>query len=192
MLKQLNNLPDTLSLKFDRTWLTEEEHYFYFSRLQQEVDWKQERITLFGKTHWQPRLLAWQGNKDYAYSGKNHAKQDFTPTVVAIKERLLSDCQLNFNGVLLNRYRNGKDSMGWHSDDEKELGMFPIIASVSLGAERKIRFRNKTNHRETFELFLPPGSLLVMHGATQELWQHSIPKTTQVQKERINLTFRFI
>jgi alkylated DNA repair dioxygenase AlkB len=97
-----------------------------------------------------------------------------------------------FNGVLINMYREGQDSMGWHSDDEKELGKEPVIASISLGASRRFLFREKENRKEKREVFLKDGSLLVMEGRTQELWQHCLPRSAKVKDSRINLTFRRI
>jgi alkylated DNA repair dioxygenase AlkB len=99
---------------------------------------------------------------------------------------------VTFNSVLLNFYRNGRDAMGWHSDDEPELGMNPVIASVNLGATRRFMLRYKTDHQFKYELELQHGSLLIMRGALQHFWQHQVPKTNRPLPSRINLTFRVI
>ena len=163
-------------------------------RLMKQINWQSEQITLYGKTHLVPRLMAWYGDHgaSYRYSGVDHEPLPWNQTLADLRDALFNEFQIKFNSVLLNLYRNGKDSMGWHSDDEPELGMQPVIASISLGQERKLRFRKKTNTRETIDVSLPHGSLLLMYGDCQHVWQHHLPKTARPIESRINLTFRRI
>ncbi len=158
-----------------------------------EVPWKQEQITLFGKTRDMPRLTCWMGEASYTYSGLPNRPAPWSPTVQRLRDDVAALAGARFNGVLLNLYRDGADSMGWHADDERELGPDPVIASVSLGAVRRFRFRPKPRHSaEPFGIDLPDGSVLIMRGDTQANWQHAIPKTKRPVGPRINLTFRWI
>lgn len=166
-----------------------------FSRLQAEIPWRQESITIFGKRYRQPRLIAWYGDtgKTYAYSGLVLEPLPWTETLLRLKTQVETLASSPFNSVLLNYYRDGQDSMGWHSDDEPELGMNPVIASLSLGASRRFRLRHRTRpDLPKVELWLSHGSLLVMAGATQHYWQHAVPKTAKAIGPRVNLTFRWI
>ena len=175
-------------------FLTEPEANRFLTGFRQRIDWEQHSVKLFGREVDCPRLSAWYGDAEaiYAYSGATYQPQPWTADLSELKGRVEETTGSSFNSVLLNRYRDGQDSMGWHSDDETELGPEPIIASVSLGAKRKMRFRLKSDHTITDEVWLNHGSLLVMHGVTQRDWHHSLPKTKRVQDERINLTFRRI
>nr|WP_299383904.1 alpha-ketoglutarate-dependent dioxygenase AlkB [Allomuricauda sp.] len=166
----------------------------FFNHLVDQVPWRQDNITVFGKTHPQPRLTALYGmyGKTYSYSGITMKPLEFTPDLLALKNELDQLAQTTFTTCLLNYYRDGKDSNGWHSDDEKELGTNPIIASVSLGAERFFQLRNKKTKKTKKKLLLQNGSLLIMKGETQHFWQHQIPKTAKSIGGRINLTFRVI
>ena len=161
------------------------------ARLIAETDWRAESINLWGKQHLQPRLTAWQGDKAYTYSGLTLAPLPFSPLVLVIKEAVEKASGRRFNSVLLNYYRNERDSMGMHSDDEAELGPEPAIASVSFGATRTFILRHKRT-RQTLKLDLTSGSLLLMAGPTQSHWQHGIHKLTRPSGPRVNLTFRFI
>ncbi len=160
----------------------------------QEIQWKQEPITIFGKQIMQPRLTAWYGDetKPYSYSGITMHPHSFTPALIHIKQKLDAFANCQFTSALLNQYRNGNDSMGWHRDNEKELGPEPIIASVSFGATRKFQFRNYLNKNDKLSLPLTHGSLLLMRGTTNHFWEHQIPKTKQPIDIRINLTFRIL
>jgi alkylated DNA repair dioxygenase AlkB len=162
--------------------------------LANSIQWRQDEIKMFGKKVLIPRLNAWYGEKDalYSYSGIQLMPNSWTPELLEIKEIVEAKTQTKFNGVLINLYRNGNDSMGWHSDDEKELGINPTIASVSLGASRTFRLRSKDDKKKIIKLSLTHGSLLVMKGNTQHYWQHDIPKEKNIDKPRINLTFREI
>lgn len=164
-----------------------------FTKLQNEILWKQDNITVFGKNHLQPRLTALFGNegKPYGYSNIVMQPHSWTPLIIFIKEEVEKICNENFTTVLLNNYRNGQDSNGWHADNEKELGRNPIIASVSFGAERVFQLKhNKLGLKQN--IVLQHGSLLIMKGATQHFWKHQVPKTAKQTEPRINLTFRII
>ncbi|EKO3972783.1 alpha-ketoglutarate-dependent dioxygenase AlkB [Vibrio fluvialis] len=162
-----------------------------FSVLTQELDWQQEAITLFGKSVLQPRLQAWYGDKAYTYSGLTMPPKAWTPMLVDLKQRCELLAGQAFNSVLANLYRDGQDSMGWHQDNEPELGQQPVIASLSLGETRRFVLRH-LHSKEKFELPLSHGSLLIMAGNTQHFWQHCVPKTVRTLEPRINLTFRLI
>jgi alkylated DNA repair dioxygenase AlkB len=166
-----------------------------FTALINETEWRQENIQVWGKLHLQPRLTAWHGDSgtEYSYSGINLHASDWTPTLLKIKAdiSLVTGCQ--FNSVLLNLYRDQRDSMGWHSDDEPALGRNPVIASLSLGATRTFKLKHKTKpEQKILSLDLTHGSLVVMGGNIQHHWQHSIAKQTRTIAPRINLTFRQI
>lgn len=162
--------------------------------LQQQIAWRQETIRIFGKSYLTPRLTAWVGDagKSYSYSGLKLQPGQWTELLLALKLKVETTTGYGFNSVLLNWYRNGNDSMGWHSDDEKELGRNPVIASLSFGAPRTFRFRNKTNHKNSVGLTLENGSLLLMAGTLQHHWQHCLPRSSRQMNDRINLTFRTI
>jgi alkylated DNA repair dioxygenase AlkB len=148
------------------------------ARLIAETDWRSDSITLWGKQFLQPRLSAWHGDKAYSYSGLQLAPQPFTPLQQTILTAVESATGHTFNSVLLNYYRDGRDSMGMHSDDEAELGPAPVIASVSFGAERMFIMRHKSSG-ERLRLPLSDGSLLLMAGALQQHWSHGINKTAR-------------
>lgn len=165
-----------------------------FSELYGNTDWQQDTTRLYGKPVTLPRLTAWYGDQDksYTYSKIKMEPRPWTPTLIGIKLRIESIANKQFNSVLLNFYRDGKDSIAWHSDDEPELGKNPVIASVSLGAVRRFMFKHKYKKELKFEIELNNGSLLIMKGETQHFWQHQIPKTAKKVQPRINLTFREI
>ena len=157
--------------------------------------WQQKEITLFGKAHQQPRLSAWYGDNEsfYTYSGITLQPRPWNQTLLNLKARIESMVAHGFNSVLLNYYRDHRDSMGMHSDDESELGKRPVIASLSLGEERTLLLRHRyRKDLGTLKLPLPSGSLLVMKGDTQRHWKHGITKQNQPCGPRVNLTFRTI
>jgi alkylated DNA repair dioxygenase AlkB len=141
-----------------------------------------------------PRLTAWYGDqgKSYTYSGIEQHPEHWHPTLKLIKSKIEQIAQISFNSVLINLYRNGKDSVSWHSDDEPELGENPIIASVSFGATRRFYLRHKHSKNHKIDIDLASGSFLLMQGETQHFWQHQIAKTAKEIQPRINLTFRII
>jgi alkylated DNA repair dioxygenase AlkB len=163
-------------------------------KIQQQTPWQEDDIKLFGKVFKQPRLTALYGdsNKPYSYSNITMFPNQWSPTLLGIKQDIEAICDQKFTSVLLNLYRYGTDSNGWHSDNEKELGKHPFIASVSFGAKRSFQFKHKLDKSLKFKLELEHGSLLLMGGPTQEFWKHQIPKTKRKIDPRINLTFRHI
>lgn len=158
------------------------------------IAWKHEKIKLFGREVWQPRLTAYYGDqgKPYAYSHISLDPNPWTEELRFIKEKIESVSGHQFTSVLLNYYRDGQDSMGWHSDDEKELGLNPVIGSVSFGTPRKFMLKHKKDKTLKSSVMLENGSLLLMQGTTQHHWYHQIPKTKKPLGARINLTFRKI
>ena len=166
----------------------------YFKSLLANIEWKQDTITLFGKTHLQPRLTAFYADnkKNYKYSNIIMQPHTFKDDLLGIKNKIETDLKIKFTSCLANLYRNGSDSNGWHADDEKELGENPIIASVSFGAERDFHLKHTTDKLLKTKLILQHGSLLLMRGETQNNWLHQIPKTKKIIGNRINLTFRII
>lgn len=166
----------------------------YFKLLQEEIQWKQEPIWLFGKKVLQPRLTALYGDPSipYGYSGIEMQSFEWLDFLKEIKERIEEKSQTEFTHVLLNHYRDGQDSMGWHRDNEQVLGHNPVIASLSFGVPRKFQFRLYQNKAVKKELILEHGSFLLMTGETQIQWEHQLPKSTRVHGARINLTFRKI
>jgi alkylated DNA repair dioxygenase AlkB len=160
-----------------------------------EVAWRSEEVVMWGRKMPQPRLIAWYGDaaRCYAYSGIRLEPLGWTPLLLDIKSRVETAARANFNSVLLNYYRDNRDSIGFHSDDEPELGDRPVIASLSLGEERTLIFKHKTSKRaEPIRLRLVSGSLLLTKGDTQRCWKHGIPKETRPCGPRVNLTFRQI
>lgn len=166
----------------------------YFTDLLKEIDWQQGRIRVYGKMYDEPRLSAWYGDSgtSYTYSGITRHANVWTDTLSEIKHSIEMVSGVSFNSVLINLYRDGQDSVGWHSDDEPELGKNPFIASVSLGESRVFQLRHKTQKDQKYALNLQSGSLLLMRGETQHFWQHQIPKSQKQLNQRINLTFRNI
>jgi len=164
-----------------------------FDALRREIPWERHRLRLFGRDVDSPRLSCWIGDEGtaYKYSGTRFEPRAWTPALASLRDELASRFALRFNSVLANLYRDGRDSMGWHSDDEPELGESPVIASLSFGAVRRFRFRSRETKRVALAIDLAPGSLLVMRGATQRLYQHDLPKVAHAGV-RINLTFRWI
>ena len=166
----------------------------FFEKLKTEIPWQQDDITVFGKTYPQPRLTALFGNEGKPYSYSNIVMQPHTwnSLLLFIKNEIEEVCNENFTTVLLNYYRDGKDSNGWHADDEKELGRNPVIASVSFGVERSFHLQHNSIKEQKLKINLEHGSLLIMKGQTQHFWKHQIPKTAKPIGSRINLTFRII
>lgn len=165
-----------------------------FKILKESTEWQQDDITVFGKTYKQPRLTALYANNNlpYTYSNITMFPKTFTKALLNIKQDVEAIAKHSFTTVLLNLYRDGNDSNGWHADNEKELGKNPIIASVSLGSPRMFHFKHRLLKDEKHKILLGHGSLLIMKGEMQHYWLHQIPKTKKVIGERINLTFRTI
>lgn len=180
---------------FIRNFLSPTEAKKYFDLLLETINWKQEQISFYGKTYPVPRKTAWYGYEgfDYSYSGIKCTTEIWTKELLEIKTAIekitLSE---DFTGVLLNLYNDGNDKMGWHSDDEKELGINPTIASLSIGETRRFDLKHKQNKDLNYKFELTSGSLLIMRGALQHHWVHQIPVQKKVKNPRINLTFRTI
>lgn len=184
------------TVRFVERLLSAAENERWFAALRDGTRWRQEKIRLFGRKRRQPRLTAWHGDPGaaYCYSGIRLDPEPWTADLLAIRARIEAASATRFNSVLLNYYRDGQDSMGWHSDDEPELGDNPLIGSVSLGAARRFRMRHKADPKVQLAWNLPGGSYLEMGGALQRHWRHCIPKVTSKTGvgPRINLTFRTI
>lgn len=165
----------------------------WFPRLRDEIPWRQDEITLFGKTHPIPRLQSFHGEEgiSYTYSNLRMKAEAFSGALLGLKELVNLFTGQEFNCVLCNYYRSGRDYAAWHQDNEKELGKNPAIASVSFGATRRFDLRNLETGK-TIKTELPEGSLLLMDGALQHFWKHQLAKTARYRDERINLTFRKI
>ena len=174
-------------------WLGEHQALDLFDRLRQSLQWEQSHIRLYGRGVSIPRLNAWYADAacEYRYSGYQMPRHDWSEELLMLREKLQLATGLSFNSVLANLYRDGNDSVGWHSDDEPELGHNPVIASISLGEVRRFCLRHKRNQEiADIELMPGSGSLLIMAGSTQHNWKHCLPKTRKSTSARINLTFR--
>jgi alkylated DNA repair dioxygenase AlkB len=188
------DLPDADLVLFE-SFFTNLESQKLYQNLIEKIQWRQDKIKIFGKLIDQPRLTAFYGdiNKEYSYSGIVMKPNYWNEDLLIIKNRVEDIAKTKFTSVLLNYYRDGKDSMGWHSDDEKELGLNPVIGSVSFGESRVFQMRHKFRKEiKRVDIPLSNGSFLLMKGTTQHFWQHQIPKTKRELKSRINLTFRVI
>jgi len=186
------NLDDGGALTLHEHWLAPAKAEQVFATLLEEIDWKQRSIRIMGREVLQPRLTAWYGDAAYTYSGVTLAPLPWTPLLSELRDHLVADVGECFNSVLCNMYRAGADSMGLHSDDEKELGQRPVIASVSFGAARLFVLRHKRKKVPPVTVELTHGSLLVMGGTVQAFWKHAVPKDPSTTDPRINLTFRRI
>ena len=185
-------LPDA-DIEYIEGLYSVEEATELFTVLQQSLDWRHDDIRMFGKIMKVPRLQAWYSDNGltYRYSNMTLASKPWTATLAILKKRISDYCQHDFNAVLANLYRDQRDSVSWHSDDEAELGNMPIIASLSLGAARDFQLKH-IDYKEKLTLSLSTGSLLIMRGDTQRYWQHCVPKRAKEIEARINLTFRKI
>jgi alkylated DNA repair dioxygenase AlkB len=180
-------------LDFEPAWLSAAEAHRRLAAVRAEVTWAEREIVLYGKRILQPRLVGWAGDVPYRYSGQTLEPRPFTATVRALADRVNDFAGARFNHVLLNRYRNGRDNMGMHADAEPELGPDPIVATLSLGATRRMTLvprHPRDGERRSVEL--TSGSLLVMRGACQRRFRHGIPREAHVADERVSLTFRLI
>ncbi len=190
---------DTLALPgaelcFAPQWLPAAQADVLFRELRESIDWQTHRIRLFGRSVDSPRLSSWIGDagSSYTYSGVRFEPQAWPPALVAVRQHLMQALGCEFNSVLANLYRDGRDCMGWHADKEPELGKQPVIASLSLGATRRFVLKALREPSRKLEIALPHGSLLVMSGDTQQRYRHALPRTARPVAERINLTFRQI
>jgi alkylated DNA repair dioxygenase AlkB len=174
-------------------FIEQNEASILYDILLDSIEWQRDSVKMFGKTHILNRKMAWYGDSDkkYSYSGISRSPISWTSELGKIKQRCESICLHSFNSCLLNYYQDGIQGMGWHADNEKELGNNPIIASVSLGVVRTFRCKHRmSNH--TIDIVLEPGSLLIMRGSMQHNWVHSLPISKKIKDARINCTFRTI
>jgi alkylated DNA repair dioxygenase AlkB len=187
------DLPDA-RLRYYQNLFSEKVSNVYFNTFFEQIPWQQDDVKVFGKVYAQPRLTSLHSNSlnTYTYSGLTLRPQPMTDELLELLEQIQKVSQHDFNCVLLNLYRDGTDSNGWHADNEKELGKHPHIASFSFGATRFFHFKHRKIKSERYKIELQHGSLLLMEGAMQEHWLHQIPKTKKPLQPRINLTFRNI
>ncbi len=190
MAAQAIHLADA-DVAFDPAWLGEGQAWALFEALCSGLPWERHRITVYGRTLDAPRLSCWIGDVAYTYSGTLFEPHPWPAALAPVRERLERELRGGFNSVLANLYRDGADRLGFHRDSEPELGPEPLIASVSLGATRRFRFRAREG-KQSLGLDLTHGSLLVMAGATQRNWLHAVPPTARAVGPRINLTFRHV
>jgi alkylated DNA repair dioxygenase AlkB len=186
-------LPDA-DVTFAPCWLEAAQADRLLDGLREAIAWENHRIRLFGREHASPRLSCWIGDPgtEYRYSGALFMPHPWPLLLRPVRERLRAELDVDFNSVLANRYRDGRDCMGWHSDSEPELGEAPVIASLSLGASRRFVLKHRRDPEQKLAIDLPQGSLLVMAGATQRNYRHALPRTAKPVGERINLTFRHV
>jgi len=166
----------------------------WFERVHAEVPWERHRVRMFGREVPVPRLSCWVGDAEavYTYSRVRYVPHAWPPALAQLRDAISTLCGQRYNSALCNLYRDGRDAMGWHSDSEPELGAQPSIASLSLGAVRRFRLRHRRDPAARLELDLPPGSVLLMAGPTQQHYRHDLPRTARAVGPRINVTFRRI
>jgi alkylated DNA repair dioxygenase AlkB len=188
-----NILPKDGEVLFFPNFFNKAESDRLFKSLIDNILWQQDQIKFYGKMIDLPRLTAWYGDNDkpYTYSGIPMKPHSWTPDLLEIKNKIEKEAKVNFTSVLLNLYRDGKDSVAWHCDDEPELGRNPVIGSVSFGATRTFKFRHLQD-KTVVKVELTHGSFVLMQGETQHKWEHEIPKTSKILTPRVNLTFRVI
>lgn len=182
------------TLSYFPSFLNDDEAWRIFDTLNKDLNWQQPSIFIAGKECLIPRKQVWFGDKSYqyTYSGKSFKAVSWHPEILDIKQAIEGTSNCSFNSALCNLYRDGRDSVSWHSDDEPELGRSPIIASYSIGETRSFQLRHKQNRKQKIQIDLPHNSLLIMGPGTQETWEHQVPKTNKKLDPRINLTFREI
>lgn len=189
--EELRLSENDLDLDYFPKFLDEDRADYYFQKLRRNIDWEQKKITVYDNTWKEPRLTSWHGVKPYQYSGIRRSPKKWNDELLQLKEAIEAHLSEKFNAALLNLYRNGEDSVGWHSDDEHYIDKDTAIASLSLGATRRFKLRHRfRDDLKTIDFDLDSGDLLVMRSRTQRFWQHSIPKSAKPISERINLTFR--
>ena len=188
-----NILPFDGETIFHSGFIAFEETQSIINQLTKEITWENEKFNLYGKEIIVKRKSAWfaENNLKYTYSKITRTPQNFIPILNELKQRIEIKSGAKFNSCLANLYHNGNEGMSWHADDEKELGLKPIIASLSLGASRRFSFKHNETKRKV-DLNLNSGDLLIMKGETQKNWVHALPKSKKVTAPRLNLTFRFI
>ncbi len=193
LVREVLPMPDAKVI-FYRNFFDSQRSNEIFQILLNEINWRQDKMKLYGKEINLPRKTAWYGDQDksYTFSGIHLDPEPWTPTLLQVKQRIEEVSEVEFNSVLLNLYRHGNDGISWHTDAEPELGENPVIGSVSFGGARRFMFRHRQDQDLKAEVELTHGSFLLMAGETQHFWQHQIPKTSRKVEPRINLTFRVI
>lgn len=181
-------------ISYTPNWLQASQAAPLMAKLGKSLQWEKGQIRMFGKWLSIPRQHAWYGDAqaNYGWSGQRAEPLPWAPELEQLRQALQQDTGALFNGVLANLYRDGEDCMHWHSDDETELGRQPLVAAISIGAERRFSLRHKSRAYPTHRLQLGHGSLLLMGGDCQHDWQHALPRSTRVDKPRISLTYRYI
>lgn len=189
-----NLLPFNGELFYSELVYNGQESFAIYNKLLEEIHWQHKQIKMFGKMVLEPRLTSWMGDSGatYTYSGVKQEPLPWIPLMDELKRNVETITGKMFNSALLNYYRDGKDSMGWHRDNEKELGLEPTIASLSFGAQRVFKVRTYSEKNNEINLLPTSGSLLVMGGRMQQHWEHALPKQLKCSSGRINITFRFI
>ncbi len=192
-IRQVLSMPDAKVIFYQKFFDSRKSDEI-FQILLSEINWRQDRMKLYGKEIDLPRKTAWYGdrNKSYTFSGIHLNPEPWTSTLLQVKRHIEEIAEVEFNSVLLNLYRHGNDGISWHTDAEPELGENPVIGSVSFGGTRRFMFRHRQDQTLKTEVELTHGSFLLMAGETQHFWQHQIPKTSRQVEPRINLTFRSI
>ncbi|GGZ15946.1 DNA methylase [Echinicola pacifica] len=188
-----NILPEDGQVSYYGVIMSPDQAAYYFDQLLHHIEWKHDEAVIYGKHYITKRKVAWYGDEPYDYSYSNTTKQalPWTSELLFLKKLVEDTSGHTFNSCLLNLYHEGSEGMAWHSDGEKMLGNQPIISSFTLGAERKFSFKHKQS-KQTVNIHLENGSLLIMKGDTQRNWLHRLPPTKKVTKPRISLTFRTI
>jgi alkylated DNA repair dioxygenase AlkB len=185
-------LPDDAWIDYTPQWVPPTRAQSLKAELIETLAWEQRPIVVFGRSILQPRFICWAGEIPYKYSGQVLEERPLEGLLADLNAQVSAAVGIPFNHVLLNRYRNGADHMGWHADDERELGRDPVIAAISLGAKRRFYLHRKKNKGQKRRFKLGDGSLLVMGGTCQHTWRHCVPKMAGLEGERINLTFRYL
>ena len=186
------DLDPTSWLDYAESWLSPDVADALLADLLANQRWEACNIVVAGREIPQPRLMAWAGALPYRYSGLTIEPRQLDPTLAALNDAISAVCDVPFNHVMLNRYRDGRDRVAMHADAERELGRDPVIVALSLGAERRFRLESKDKRRTRKQLQLAHGSLVVMGGACQHRWRHEIPRVNQLEAERVSLTFRVL
>jgi len=190
---QSKRLPTEL-LGYHPQFIDEQTSDYLLQKFINEMPWKQTKQKMWEKEYLTPRLTSWHGDigTDYSAAGKISNPNPWTPELLMLKQKVEIVADTKFNSVLLNYYRDGNDSVAWHSDRESVLGKNPIIASISFGQVCSFDIRNKADHKEHYSIKLEHGSFLLMKSGLQENWEHRIAKSTRPMKARVNLTFRLV
>ena len=193
MLESQNILPYDGEVYYEKCIWDKPNAENLFREMQQHLHWQHDELMMFGKKITTNRKVAWYGDKTYTYTYSRTTKTALLwhPLLLPIREKTETVTNASFNACLCNFYHHGNEGMTWHSDDDKEFGLNPTIASLSFGAERTFSFRHKIT-KEVISIILESGSVLLMKANTQSHWMHALPKSAKIKDPRINLTFRLV